>query len=48
MGLEFDESEGQTPIDQDEKDALRIKNITTRRELDEFEQLGVEKAMEWT
>jgi len=48
MGLEFDESEGQTLIDQDEKDALLIKNITTRRELDEFEQLGVEKAIEWT
>ena len=48
MGLEFDDSDGQTPIDQDEKDALLIKNIATRRELDEFEQLGVEKAIEWT
>jgi Fic-DOC domain mobile mystery protein B len=48
MGLDLDYTDGQTPIDEDEKDGLLIPTITTRGELDEFEQLGVEKAMEWT
>ncbi len=48
MGLDLDFSEGQTPIDEDEKDGLLIKTITTRAELNEFEQLGVEKAVEWS
>lgn len=29
--------EGQTPIDEDEKEGLRIRTISTRGELDEFE-----------
>ena len=48
MGLDLNYSDGQTPIDEDEKEGLRIKAITTRGELDEFEQLGVEKAIAWT
>jgi Fic-DOC domain mobile mystery protein B len=48
MGLNLDYTEGQTPLDEDEKECLLIKTITTRGELDEFEQLGVEKAIEWT
>ena len=48
MGLDLDYANGQTPLDEDEKDDLLIKTITTRGELDEFEQLGVEKAIEWT
>lgn len=47
MGLELDYFDGQTPIDQDEKEGLLIKTITTRGELDEFEQLNIEKAIEW-
>jgi Fic-DOC domain mobile mystery protein B len=47
MGLNLDYSNGQTPLDEDEKDGLLIPTITTRGELDEFEQLGVEKANEW-
>ena len=47
MGLDIDYNEGQTPLDEDEKEGLLIKQITTRGELDEFEQLGVEKANEW-
>ncbi|MDP2364129.1 MAG: mobile mystery protein B [Ignavibacteria bacterium] len=47
MGLELDYSEGQTPLDEDEKEGLQIPTVTTRGELDEFEQLGVEKANEW-
>ncbi|MBU2649667.1 MAG: mobile mystery protein B [Bacteroidetes bacterium] len=48
MGLEIDYIEGQTPLDEDEKEGLLIKSITTRGELDEFEQLNIEKAIQWT
>lgn len=48
MGLDLDSAQGQTPLNEDEKEGLRITTITTRGELDEFEQLGVEKAIEWT
>ena len=48
MGLEFDYKDGQTPLDDDEKEGLKIKSITTQGELDEFEQLNIEKAVEWT
>ena len=48
MGLDLDYAAGQTPLDEDEKEGLLIKTITTRGELDEFEQLGVEKAVEWS
>lgn len=48
MGLDLDFSDGQTPIDENEKEGLLIKTITTRGELNEFEQLGVEKAVEWS
>jgi len=47
MGLDLDYMNGQTPLDEDEKDGLLIPTITNRGELDEFEQLGVEKANEW-
>lgn len=48
MGLEFDYKDGQTPLEEEEKDGLKIKSITTQGELDEFEQLNIEKAVEWT
>ncbi len=48
MGLEFQYTDGQTPLDEEEKEGLKIKSITTQRELDEFEQLNIEKAVEWT
>jgi len=48
MGLELLYGEGQTPLIEDEKEGLKIKTITTQRELDEFEQLNIEKAVEWT
>ncbi|MBL7960557.1 mobile mystery protein B [bacterium] len=48
MGLDLDYTDGQTPLDEDEKEGLLVPTITTRGELDEFEQLGVEKAVEWT
>jgi Fic-DOC domain mobile mystery protein B len=48
MGLDLHYIEGQTPIDDDEKSELLIKTISTRADLDEFEQLNIEKAVEWT
>ncbi|MBI2418275.1 MAG: mobile mystery protein B [Ignavibacteriales bacterium] len=47
MGLTLDYQEGQTPIDDDEKNELLIRTISTRSELDEFEQLGIEDAVAW-
>ena len=47
MGLGLDYTDGQTPLDEDEKEGLIITTLTTRGELDEFEQLGVEKAIAW-
>lgn len=48
MGLELQYEEGQTPLDEDEKEGLLIESITTRSELDEQEQLNIEAAVEWT
>jgi len=48
MGLELPYDEGQTPLDENEKQGLKIKSITTQGELNEFEQLNIEKAVEWT
>jgi Fic-DOC domain mobile mystery protein B len=47
MGLNLTYGEGQTPIDQDELDQLKIKSISVREELDEFEQQNIERAQEW-
>jgi Fic-DOC domain mobile mystery protein B len=48
MGLTIEYIDGQTPLNEEEKDGLRILSITTREELDEFEQLNIEKAIQWT
>lgn len=48
MGLKIEYIDGQTPLNEEEKDGLRIPSITTRDELDEFEQLNIEKAIQWT
>ena len=48
MGIELHYKDGQTPLGDSEKDGLKIKSITTQRELDGFEQLNIEKAVEWT
>jgi Fic-DOC domain mobile mystery protein B len=47
MGLNLDFIDGQTPLEEDEKDGLLIQTIATRGELDEFEQLNIEEAMQW-
>jgi len=48
MGLNLKYTEGQTPLDEEEKEGLKINSITKQKELDEFEQLNIEKAVEWT
>ncbi|WKN45895.1 hypothetical protein [Tunicatimonas pelagia] len=48
MGLELSYIDGQTPLAEEEREGLKIKSITTQGELDEFEQLNIEKAVEWT
>jgi len=48
MGLDLDDIDGQTPLDEEEKDGLRIPAIATRGELDEFEQQNIEQAVRWT
>lgn len=48
MGLDLDYIDGQTPLDDDEKEGLLIPEISTRGELDEFEQKNIEQAIQWT
>ena len=48
MGLKIQYFDGQTPLDEDEKEGLLIKTISTRGELDEFEQSNIQQAIEWT
>jgi Fic-DOC domain mobile mystery protein B len=48
MGLDLDYIDGQTPLDEDEKDGLLIASITNRADLDEFEQQNIEEAILWT
>ncbi len=47
MGLNLGYIEGQTPIDEDEKEGLLILSASTRGELDEFEQQNIENAIQW-
>ena len=44
MGLELEYINGQTPLDEDEKEGLKVKTISTIAELNEFEQQNIEKA----
>lgn len=48
MGPDLNYMHGQTPLEEDEKEGLLIKTISTRQELDEMEQLNIESAIEWT
>ncbi|WP_018676029.1 mobile mystery protein B [Riemerella columbina] len=47
MGLDFQYIDGQTPLDEEEKEGLLIPTVTTREELDEFEQKNIEEAILW-
>ncbi len=48
MGLDPDLTNGQTPLEEEEKEALLDRSITTRGELDELEQLNIERAVDWS
>ena len=48
MGLELDYINGQTALDEDEKEGLKVLSISTRGDLNEFEQQNIQKAVEWT
>jgi Fic-DOC domain mobile mystery protein B len=47
MGLSLNYLEGQSPLTAEEEEELKIKTISTKEELDEFEQYNIETAMEW-
>ena len=47
MGSDLVYEKGQTPLSEEETEGLLIPSITTREELDEFEQQNIEKAVEW-
>jgi len=48
MGLDLEYIDGQTPIDENEKEGLLIETISTKGELNEFEQQNIEEALQWT
>jgi Fic-DOC domain mobile mystery protein B len=48
MGLVLELYDGQTPLDEEEKEGLLIPTIATRAELDEFEQKNIEEAVQWS
>jgi len=47
MGLDLEYINGQTPLEEDEKEGLLILTIATRTDLDEFEQQNIEEAVQW-
>ncbi len=47
MGLDLDHLDGQAPIDEEKKEGLLIPTISTRGELDEFEQQNIEQTLLW-
>jgi len=48
MGLNLEYGLGQTPLSEEEKEGLLLASVTTRGELDEFEQLNIQSAVQWT
>jgi len=48
LGLDTNYIEGQTPLNEDEREGILIETISTRGELDEFEQANIQQAIEWT
>ncbi len=47
MGLNLQYEYGQTPLDPEELEGLKIHSISTKAELDELEQQNIEEAMLW-
>jgi Fic-DOC domain mobile mystery protein B len=48
MGLELQYEDGQTLLEDEEREGILIPTITTRGELDELEQYNIEQAMLWS
>ncbi|MBC8310719.1 MAG: mobile mystery protein B [Candidatus Marinimicrobia bacterium] len=48
MGLRFNYDNGQTPLTEEEREGLIVQSISSRKELDEFEQLNIQLAVEWS
>jgi Fic-DOC domain mobile mystery protein B len=48
VGLEFQSNKGQTPIDEEEKEDLLLRTISTRGELDDFERRNIDQAIKWS
>jgi Fic-DOC domain mobile mystery protein B len=47
MGLDLEYVDGQTPLEEEEKEGLLIPAIATHGELDEYEQQNIEQAIQW-
>jgi Fic-DOC domain mobile mystery protein B len=47
MGMIFDYQDGQTSLDPNETEGLKISSVNRRSELDEFEQANIQEAMTW-
>ncbi len=48
MGLDIGHNEGQTPLDEEEREGLLIPAVSTRGDLNEHEQRNIEQAVEWS
>jgi len=47
MGLKLTYQEGQTPLDPEQINGLKIKTISTQQQLNEFEQTNINEALQW-
>ena len=47
MGLNLNYQYGQTPLEEEEMEGLKIASISTKAELDEFERMNIEDALRW-
>lgn len=47
MGLILTYQEGQTPLDPEQINGLKIKTISTQHQLNEFEQTNINEALKW-
>jgi len=45
--MTFEEPEGATPLNPDERQGLKYDHVTTRLELDELEQANIEQGLTW-
>ena len=43
----FEEPDGATPLDPDEREGLKFPHVTTRQQLDELEQANIESGLAW-